>query len=204
MFNRGLNNVNNKKNISWQPVKVSSEDRYQIMNQWGQVVWLTGLSGAGKSTIAVELEKTLLLDYGKAAYCLDGDNIRHGLNNDLGFSPGDRDENIRRIAEVAALFKDAGIITIVSFISPYRQMREFARRCVGDQYFKEVYVKADLTTCLERDPKGLYKKALDGEIKNFTGISAPYQEPQNPELIVDTTSSTIKESVTAVLSLIML
>ena len=188
------------KNIVWHKGKIEFADRCYNLGQKGQVFWFTGLSGSGKSTIAVEVEKALL-EQGKAVYRLDGDNIRHGLNSDLGFSTGDRKENLRRIAEVAALFKDAGLITLVSFISPYRESREFARSCVGENFFKEIYVKADLATCAERDPKGLYKKAAAGEIKDFTGISAPYEEPENPDLVVDTTDNTLEESVAAVLKL---
>lgn len=189
------------KNITWHSGKVMFEDRCKILGQKGQVIWFTGLSGAGKSTIAVEVEKALV-ESGKLVYRLDGDNVRHGLNNDLGFSAKDRNENIRRIAEIAALFKDAGIITLASFISPYRKMREFARDCAGEGFFKEVFVKADVETCAERDPKGLYEKALKGEIKNFTGISAPYEEPENPELVLDTTELNVKECVHSVLQMI--
>lgn len=188
-------------NIIWHDGKVRFEDRCRNLGQTGQVIWFTGLSGAGKSTIAVEVEKALL-ERGRAVYRLDGDNIRHGLNSDLGFSPEDRNENIRRIAEVAALFKDAGLITLVSFISPYRKTREFARERAGDGYFKEVYVKADVETCAKRDPKGLYEKAMKGEIENFTGISAPYEEPENPELILDTTKLSVEECVIKVLGII--
>ena len=143
-----------------------------------------------------------LIERGKAAYRLDGDNVRHGLNNDLGFSPEDRNENIRRISEVAALFKNAGVITLAAFISPYRQVRDEARNKIGDKYFHEVYVKADVETCAERDPKGLYDKAFKGEIDNFTGVSAPYEEPDNPELVIDTRKLNIKESVNKVLNII--
>ena len=191
-----------EKNIVWHQGKLTFKDRCQNLGQIGQVLWFTGISGSGKSTIAVEVEKALT-EQGKIVYCLDGDNIRHGLNNDLGFSTDDRQENIRRIAEVAALFKDAGIITLVSFISPYRESREFARSCVGKEYFKEIYVKADLETCAARDPKGLYKKALTGEIKDFTGISAPYEEPEKPELVLDTSNKCLVECVARVLKLII-
>jgi len=172
--------------------KVDFQERCRNLNQTGQVLWFTGLSGAGKSTIAIELEK-MLIDEGKAVYRLDGDNIRSGLNRDLGFTPEERDENIRRVAELAALFKDAGLITLVSFISPYQEKRDFARQRVGDDYFQEIYVKADIETCEKRDPKGLYEQARRGEIDNFTGISAPYEEPENPELVLDTEELSVLE-----------
>jgi adenylylsulfate kinase len=178
------------ENIVWHEGIVTYEDRCRALGQPGLVVWFTGLSGSGKSTIAVAVEKRLH-QLGKAVYRLDGDNIRHGLNSDLGFSEADRNENIRRIAEVSSLFKDAGIITLVAFISPYRKMREFAREKAGSAGFIEVYVKADLETCRQRDPKGLYQKARRGEISGFTGVSAPYEEPGNPELIIDTAQMSV-------------
>ena len=175
--------MNNKKNenVVWQQNKVSYEERCQILGQRGKVIWFTGLSGSGKSTIAIELEK-MLNEEGKAVYLLDGDNIRCGINSDLGFSDEDRNENIRRISEIAALFQDAGIITLVSFISPFRQMRRKARERVGEGNFVEVYVNTDLESCMERDPKGLYKK----DIKNFTGKDSGYEEPENSEIVLDT------------------
>ncbi|TDX50981.1 adenylyl-sulfate kinase [Orenia marismortui] len=191
-----------KKNIVWHEGKVSYEDRCDNLDQEGLVVWFTGLSGAGKSTVAVEVEKELI-KLGKAVYRLDGDNVRHGLNSDLGFTAEDRNENIRRIAEVAALFKDAGLITLASFISPYQEIRNFARERAGEDNFIEVYVKADVDTCAERDPKGLYEKAKSGEIKNFTGISAPYEVPENAELIIDTTKLSVADSVKKVLGVII-
>ncbi|MTI59467.1 MAG: adenylyl-sulfate kinase [Firmicutes bacterium] len=190
-----------EKNIIWHKGKIGFEDRCRNLGQQGQVLWFTGLSASGKSTIAVELE-WVLLEQGKAVYRLDGDNIRCGLNRDLDFSAEDRLENIRRIAEVAALFKDAGLITLVSFISPYRESREFARNLIGKEYFKEIYVKADIETCAQRDPKGLYKKALAGEIKDFTGISAPYEEPEEADLVIDTKDKTVEESVALVLRML--
>lgn len=196
-----MENKENPKNITWHKGKVIFEDRCENLGQNGQVIWFTGLSASGKSTIAVELEKALV-EYGRAVYRLDGDNVRHGLNNDLGFSPEDRNENIRRIAEVAALFKDAGIITLSSFISPYQEARDFARERAGDKYFKEVYIKADVETCAKRDPKGLYEKAMNGEIENFTGVSAPYEEPENPDLVLDTRELSVEESVEEVLEMI--
>jgi len=182
------------ENIVWHGGTVNYKDRCALLKQKGLVIWFTGLSGSGKSTIAVELEKRLTAE-GRLVYRLDGDNIRHGLNGDLGFSAEDRDENIRRIAEVAALFKDAGVITLVSFIAPFRRMRAFAREKAGENGFVEVYVKADVNACAERDPKGLYQKAINGEISDFTGISAPYEEPDQPEIILDTTKHSVEESV---------
>ncbi len=171
--------------VVWHPGQVSHDDRCQLLHQRGIVLWLTGLSGSGKSTIAVKLEKRLI-EMGRACYRLDGDNLRHGLNSDLGFSPEDRKENIRRVAEVAALFADAGLITIVSFIAPYRDMRRFARGRIGTDRFVEIYVKASIETCKKRDPKGLYKMAESGKIAQFTGVNAPYEEPEQPDLILDT------------------
>jgi len=180
-------------NIKWHHGRITKEDRMRLMKQKGVTVWLTGLSGSGKSTIAVELEHALL-ENKHQAYILDGDNIRHGLNKNLGFSPEDRSENIRRIGEVAKLFTDANIITITAFISPYRQDRDNARKLQGEGEFIEVYVKCPLEICEKRDTKGLYKKARLGEVKEFTGISAPYEEPLNPELTIDTSKMTVEES----------
>jgi len=179
-------------NMVWHSGQVTYEDRCSLLKQKGLVVWFTGLSGSGKSTIAVEVERRLIAD-GKLVYRLDGDNLRHGLNSDLGFSGEERDENIRRIAEVAALFKDAGVITLVSFISPFKKMRQFARERAGMANFFEVYVKADVQTCTERDPKGLYEKAQKGEISDFTGVSSPYEEPQNAEIVLDTLQYSVEE-----------
>ncbi|GAB6099395.1 adenylyl-sulfate kinase [Halanaerocella petrolearia] len=188
-------------NIVWHEGEVTHQDRCNVLDQPGLVIWFTGLSGSGKSTIAVEVEKQLVAQQ-KAVYRLDGDNIRHGLNSDLGFTPEDRNENIRRIAETAALFQDAGLITLASFISPYQDSRDFAREKAGADNFIEVYVKADVETCAQRDPKGLYEQAKKGEIDNFTGISAPYEEPVNPEVVVDTRDLSLEESVDKVLSAI--
>ena len=163
-------------NIRWHHGKVTKDDRAQLIRQRGAVIWLTGLSGSGKSTIAVDLEHALV-ENGYYAYVLDGDNIRHGLNRNLSFSPEDRSENIRRIGEVAKLFCDANLITIASFISPYRQDRENVRAIQGEGDFIEVFVKCPLAVCEERDTKGLYKRARAGEVEEFTGISAPYEEP---------------------------
>ncbi len=195
-----MNVKNNNKNITWQNRKVTYEDRCKIMGQKGKVIWLTGLSGSGKSTIAIELEESLVKS-GKKVYLLDGDNIRHGLNSDLGFSNKDRDENIRRVAEVTKLFFDAGFIVIVSFISPFRKMRKFAKELIDEDDFYEVYVKASLETCMKRDPKGLYKKMSNDEIKNFTGIDSVYEEPEDATLILDTESSNIFENIQQILKL---
>lgn len=183
-----------ERNVVWQPTKVSYEQRCEVLKQKGMIVWFTGLSGAGKSTIAVEVER-ILNEQGHATYLLDGDNIRHGINQDLGFSDEDRNENIRRISEVAALFQDAGMITLVAFISPFEKMREFAKERVGKENFIEVYVKADLDTCRERDPKGLYKK----QISDFTGISSSYEEPQNPDLVLETKNADVNDCAQKVL-----
>jgi adenylylsulfate kinase len=187
-------------NIKWHLGEIDKAAREELLGQQGMVLWFTGLSGSGKSTIAVEVEKELYRR-GKASYRLDGDNLRFGLNKDLGFTAEDREENIRRIGEVAALFADAGLITLASFISPYSAGREAARQAAGAENFKEIYVKASVEACAERDPKGLYDKAKKGEIENFTGISAPYEEPENPDLIVDTEKLSLEESVKLVLGL---
>ncbi|MFP4372177.1 MAG: adenylyl-sulfate kinase [Halanaerobium sp.] len=189
-------------NIKWHSGEIDKAAREELLGQKAMVLWFTGLSGSGKSTIAVEVEKELYR-CGKASYRLDGDNLRFGLNNDLGFTAADREENIRRIGEVAALFADAGLITLASFISPYRAGREAARRAAGEDNFKEIYVKASVEVCAERDPKGLYAKAKKGEIENFTGISAPYEEPENPDLVIDTEKLSLEEAVKLVLELIL-
>ena len=186
-------------NIKWHHGKITKEDRVKLLNQKGVTIWLTGLSGSGKSTIAVELEHALI-ENRHQAYILDGDNIRHGLNKNLGFSSEDRTENIRRIGEVAKLFTDAGIITITAFISPYREDRDAVRKLLNNGEFIEVYVKCPLDVCEERDTKGLYKKARAGEVKDFTGISAPYEEPLNPELTIDSSKLTVEESTRTVLN----
>ncbi len=186
-------------NIKWHHGKITKEDRVKLLNQKGVTIWLTGLSGSGKSTIAVELEHALI-ENRHQAYILDGDNIRHDLNKNLGFSPEDRTENIRRIGEVAKLFTDAGIITITAFVSPYREDRDAVRKLLNNGEFIEVYVKCPLDVCEERDTKGLYKKARAGEVKDFTGISAPYEEPLNPELTIDSSKLTVEESTRTVLN----
>jgi adenylylsulfate kinase len=177
------------RNIFWHEGDITRKDRERLGGHRGACLWFTGLSGSGKSSIAREVEN-LLYEQGVRTYVLDGDNIRHGLNNDLGFSPEDRNENIRRIGEVSKLFVDAGIIVMTAFISPYIKDRDRARNIMEEGTFIEIYVEADLETCEERDPKGLYKKARVGEIKEFTGISAPYESPPKPELIINTTLGT--------------
>lgn len=188
-------------NIEWHLGEINKAAREKLLGQQGIVLWFTGLSGSGKSTIAAEVEKELFKRK-KLCYHLDGDNLRFGLNSDLGFTAEDRRENIRRIGEIAALFADAGLITLASFISPYKKGRKEARRAVGADNFKEIYVKADLATCAERDPKGLYAKAKKGEIDNFTGISAPYEKPEAPDLIIDTKKLNLQKSAELVLDLI--
>jgi len=191
--------MNNKPaNIVWQPTKVSKEDRRRMNGHGSCVLWFTGLSGSGKSTLATEVEKELH-QRGVRTYVLDGDNIRHGLNRDLGFGKDDRKENIRRIGEVAKLFVDAGIVTLTAFISPYREDRDMVRALFGQGEFIEIYVKCSLEECERRDPKGLYKKARRGEIRDFTGISSPYEEPVSPELVVETDRESVEVSVCKVM-----
>jgi len=172
-------------NIVWQRTQIDRERREQVLDQKGLILWFTGLSGSGKSTLAAEVERRLN-EKGRATYLLDGDNIRHGLNADLGFSPEERAENIRRIGEVAVLFLDAGIITLASFISPYQKDRERIRKLSPKDRFVEIHVDCPLEVCEERDVKGLYKKAREGVIKDFTGISAPYENPETPEIYLNT------------------
>ena len=189
-----------KKNcIVWHPHRVSREDREKIKNQKACVLWFTGLPSSGKSTIAHELE-FIFNKRGIHTYVLDGDNVRHGLNKDLGFTTEDRKENIRRIGEVAKLFVDAGILTITAFISPFIEDRKFARSLVGEGEFIEIYTKCSLSVCEKRDPKGLYKKAIAGEIKDFTGISHPYEEPSSPEILLETDRLSIEECINKILT----
>ena len=177
-------------NITWHEGHVTRDERNALLKQKGCTIWFTGLSGSGKSTIAYTLEHALV-QRGHLAYVLDGDNIRHGLNKNLGFSAADREENIRRIGEVAKLFADAGLITMTSFISPYRKDRDGVRalHAEGKLPFVEVHVNTPIQTCEERDPKGLYKKARAGQLKNFTGIDDPYEAPLQPELTIDATGT---------------
>lgn len=185
-------------NIVWHDSEITKIQRQERNGHKGAVIWFTGLSGSGKSTISVALEKALF-EKGIRAYRLDGDNIRHGLNRNLGFSAEDRTENIRRIGEVSKLMLDAGLFTLTAFISPYKEDRDQVRELVEADEFIEVYVKASVETCESRDPKGLYKKARSGEIKNFTGIDAPYEEPAKPEIVLDTNTSSVEESVVQIL-----
>jgi sulfate adenylyltransferase len=185
-------------NVVWHDTIITKEMRAQKNGHRGIVLWFTGLSACGKSTIATELEKQLF-EKGCDVFILDGDNVRHGLNNDLGFSPEDRDENIRRIGEVAHLFAEAGTIALTSFISPYKKDRERARKLNEKGDFIEVYVKAPLSVCEERDPKGLYKKARQGIIPEFTGISAPYEEPDNAEIVIETDKMDVDASVKCIM-----
>ena len=179
-------------NITWHEGEINKQDREKLLKQKGVILWFTGLSGSGKSTLACALEKKLH-ETGHLSYRLDGDNIRHGLNKDLGFSPDDRVENIRRIGEVSKLFADAGVIVSTSFISPYKKDRDLARSLVPPGEFIEIYVKCCLESCEKRDPKGLYKKAREGKIPEFTGISAPYEEPDKPELVITTDCKNVEE-----------
>ena len=184
-------------NISTIEHRVEKDARWRANGHRGGVLWFTGLSGAGKTTLALELEQALFAK-GWQAYVLDGDNVRHGLSSDLAFSPADRTENIRRIGEVAGLFADAGFLVLTAFISPYRADRDMARNAATDA-FHEVYIEADVETCEERDPKGLYVKARRGEIPEFTGISAPYEVPENPELVIDTAALDVPQSLAKLL-----
>jgi adenylylsulfate kinase len=179
-------------NITWHHGQVTKDDRERLNGHKAIVLWFTGLSGSGKSCVAHAVEESLF-NRGCRSYVLDGDNIRHGLNKNLGFSPEDRAENIRRIGEVANLFSQAGVIAMTAFISPYREDRDKARALASDG-FVEIYVKCSVEVCESRDTKGLYKKARAGEVKEFTGISAPYEEPLNPEIVLDTAVETLEES----------
>jgi adenylylsulfate kinase len=186
-------------NVTWQEGDVTREDRYEILRQKGATVWFTGLSGSGKSTIAVALEDALF-SLGKLSYRLDGDNVRLGINKNLGFSEQDRKENIRRIGEVAKLFGDSGLIALSSFISPYKADRDEVRELhnAADLRFVEVFVDCSLEEAERRDPKGLYKKARAGEIKNFTGIDDPYEAPTSPEIRLHTDRMTLEAEVTMI------
>ena len=187
------------QNITWHHAIITKEDREQLLSQKGVTLWFTGLSQSGKSTLATEVEKRLY-EKGYITFILDGDNIRHGLNRNLGFSPEDREENIRRIGEVAHLFSQAGIINMTAFISPYRADRRKARDLANEGEFIEIFCRCSLDACEERDKKGLYKKARAGEVLEFTGISAPYEEPEKPEIIIDTDKETIEEGIGKVIS----
>ena len=184
------------KNITWHEAIITREDRERLNGHKAAVLWFTGLSGSGKSTLAHAVE-AMLFERGCRTYVLDGDNVRHGLNKNLGFSPADREENIRRIGEVANLFVQAGVIAMTAFISPYRADRDKARAVCGD--FVEIYCNASVEACEARDVKGLYKKAREGVIPEFTGISAPYEAPENPEIVVDTANDSVEDCAKQVL-----
>lgn len=188
-------------NLTAQAHHVDSMARLCRFGHAGAVVWLTGLSGSGKSTLAMGLEAALL-DRGYACYVLDGDNIRHGLNANLGFSPEDRKENIRRVGEVAALFAQAGLVCITALISPYRADREVAR-CASSDHFHEIHVAANLATCEARDTKGLYRKARAGAIAEFTGVNAPYEAPEQPELCIDSGTETVDQSLATLVDYVL-
>lgn len=181
---------------------ISAADRARLLGQTAQTLWFTGLSGAGKSTLAYALELALHRA-GRAVYVLDGDNIRHGLNRDLGFSPEARQENIRRIAEVARLMNDAGLIVLTAFISPFAEDRAQARTIIGPQAFREIYVSTPLPICEARDPKGLYRLARSGQLPQFTGVSSPYEPPPAPELKLDTTTLSVEEAVLRLTRLVL-
>jgi adenylylsulfate kinase len=186
-------------NIKWHKAKIRKEDRWLISGHRSALIWITGLSASGKSSIATELEHRLF-KHNVKTFVLDGDNVRHGLSKDLGFSHADRKENLRRVGEVAKLLVDAGTLTIAAFISPYSDDRLSIRNLFNGNKdeFIEVYLKCDLSICESRDPKGLYKKARTGEIPNFTGISDPYEQPESPEIIIETDKLSIKESVDSI------
>lgn len=189
-------------NVHWHDGEVSREDRNSLLKQKGATLWFTGLSGSGKSTVAVALEKALM-EKGHLCYRLDGDNIRLGINKNLGFSAEDRTENIRRIGEISKLFVDTGVIVLSSFVSPYRADRDIVRELhvAGDMDFIEVHVDVPLAVAEERDPKGLYKKARAGEIKNFTGIDDPYEAPLKPELVLNSHEQSLEEEVAVLLEM---
>ena len=184
-------------NIIWHEHKIKKEDKEKLLNQKAFVLWFTGLSGSGKSTIAVELEKRLY-EENKYTVLLDGDNVRHGLCSDLEFSVEDRQENLRRVRELAKILYNNGIITIVSFISPFKHDRKLARNLIGKDFI-EIFVDCNIEVCEQRDPKGLYKRARSGEIKGFTGIDQEYENPENPEIIINSDKSSAEESVNQIL-----
>lgn len=188
-------------NVIWHPRLISKQDRERLNKHRSGVIWFTGLPASGKSTIAHLLEKELY-DRGIRAYVLDGDNIRHGLCSDLGFSREDRKENLRRIAEVCKLLVDAGIVVLAAFVSPYKEDRAYVREIIGNDSFFEVFVRCSQDTCEKRDPKGHYKMAKEGKIKEFTGVNAPYEEPENPDLILDTEEEDVNSSVDKILKML--
>ncbi|OAQ19860.1 adenylyl-sulfate kinase [Thermosulfurimonas dismutans] len=187
--------------VVWHPQLVTREDRERLNKHRSGVIWFTGLPASGKSTIAHFVERNLF-ERGIRAYVLDGDNVRHGLCADLGFSREDRRENLRRIAEVCKLMVDAGLIVLAAFVSPFREDRQYVREIIGNDCFFEVYVKCSPETCEKRDPKGLYRKARAGKIEGFTGINAPYEEPEAPDLVLDTEKHDLEECVSLVLKML--
>jgi adenylylsulfate kinase len=190
------------RNLTWHQAAVSKKQRAALNKHKAALIWFTGLSGAGKSTIAQHLDARLFAA-GIHSYVLDGDNVRHGLNADLGFSAADRRENIRRVGQVAKLFVDAGFIVSAAFISPFRGDRDIIRNLFGPDEFFEIQVKCSLEECQARDPKGLYQKALKGEISEFTGISSPYEPPLQPELVLDTNTLSVEPAVEKILKLLI-
>jgi adenylyl-sulfate kinase len=193
---------NKSTNVVWHEGHIGRHERQALLGQAPFTVWLTGLSASGKSTLAFALERALN-EAGRACYVLDGDNVRHGLNRDLGFTDEDRTENIRRIAEVAKLMNDAGLIVITAFISPLRSDREMAKTIIGEEQYREVYVATSIEVCESRDPKGLYQKARQGLVKDFTGVSAPYETPTSPSLTLDTAAMSKEACIEALLKLIL-
>ena len=194
-------NLRRAQNVHRQALSITLEDRKRLNGHPGKVIWFTGLSGSGKSTIANALEKALHAE-GKRTYILDGDNIRQGLNKDLGFTDADRVENIRRVAEVAKLMMDAGLIVMTAFISPFRAEREMARELIGEENFIEVFVDTPLAVCEQRDPKGLYKKARNGQLPNMTGINSPYEPPLNPICVLSHGGQGLEGAVQSITSLL--
>ena len=190
--------VTRSTNIKWQTGHVTRADREAVHGHRGAALWFTGLSGSGKTTLAHGVERALI-ERNCSAYVLDGDNIRHGLSSDLGFSPAERRENIRRIGEVAKLFVDAGTLVLCAFVSPYREDRARLRASMREGDFIEIYVRASLETCRKRDPKGLYEKAAAGAIADFTGVGAPYEPPEHPDLVLDTEKQDLDESLAHVI-----
>lgn len=188
--------------VAWHGGQVSADERQALLGQVPITIWLTGLSAAGKSTLAFALERELI-GQGRACYVLDGDNVRHGLNRNLGFSAADRAENIRRIAEVARLMNDAGLIVIAAFISPFCADRAAASEIIGRDSFREVYVSTSLAVCESRDPKGLYGKARAGQVAEFTGISSPYEPPEQPHLVIDTAHLSLPEAVMRLTAMVL-
>jgi len=189
-------------NVVYQKTAVSREDRAGLLRHRSFTLWFTGLPSSGKSTLAAATERRLH-ERGCLTFTLDGDNVRHGLNGDLGFSPEDRQENVRRLAELASLFRDAGLITMTAFISPYRRERSFARSLAGADDFLEVFVDCPVEVCERRDPKGLYRKAREGLIKEFTGVSAPYEKPDNPEIRLQTDRMSVDQCVTEIVDTVV-